>query len=721
MRQWRHDLSEIAVDNLLAIAGRISGNPTVQKDYSTIGGAEMSGSDVLHVAGEDQLAGGQLKIAYEAHLFTNTCVNYIAGKRAGVPLKFYRREIENGESVLKPADDHPVAQAFALWNPHMTDLECFEWVESWALLAGKGSISISPPGPDTPKGIPFELWPLYPNGLTPIRNKSEGLIGYQYHIEGSAINLLPEEVLEVREFSTGPRFTAMGRLYAGRSEILTDLRARKWNDELLKHGVHIAGTLETDEELNADTAKAIGKTFHKQYGSANNAGRVAVLWDGLKFKPHTLAHKDIGFIEQLNLTKTDIAMAFGLPLELLGEKSANFASLQEKRRIFWQDVMVARGQRFERVLNSNFLPRIAPELFAAYDYSDVEAMQPDRGELIKVGKEAIAGAMMTPNEVRVKNLDLEPIVGGDVLWIGRGLLPVEAALAEAAAADEPQDGEGQRSDSRRGSIARALKSYEDRSTGVVKAISPVEKALRALLKITEIRMQNILNEEYRAVERSVEAAVIANDLAEIEELIKVTVRDAVVARTKDTLHKAAKKAFGIVDNAIGITGRVDLRNTLAEKILKGHEKRITDISKRQFEFLKETLREGLADGDSEAEMSQRVQHFFRNERSNALTIARTESSQAVNSGAMSSMENAREEHGIKVKAVWQTVVDENTRDGENGGPDHVAAHGLKVIPGKELFVVSGEKLRFPGDTENGSLANTISCRCSVTPEVEAKR
>lgn len=717
VRQWRHDLSEIAVDSLTGLAQRISGIPVHTRDYSNIGPSEMAGTDSLVVEGEDQLAGGQLKVAYEAHLFTNSCVNYIANKRAGVPLRFYTTQMVNGEPVLTPADDHPVARAFSWFNPHMSSYEAWEWLESWMLLAGKGTMAIETPGPDTPAGIPFELWPLYPNGLTPIRSPRDGLSGYQYQIEGRARTFLPEEIVEFREFSTLRRFTGMGRLYAGRGEILTDLRARKWNDELLKHGVHIAGTLETDESITPDGAKAIKRTFNKQYGGADSAGRVAVLWDGLKFQPHTLAHKDIAFVEQLNMTKEDIAMAFGLPLELLGQKSANFASLQEKRRIFWQDVMVARGQRVEAVMNDTVLPQLAPELTVRYDYSGVDAMQADQNALVKTANEAVAGSLMTINEARKGVLSLEDIDGGDVLMIGRGLQPLEAALADAAS--EGSDDASRALPPREGQVARALKSMQG-NTGVVKAADPVLAEIAKLHDQTELRVQNILNEQFRQIELNLGPHVTDPHLVKAEEVILVDGRKAIIARSEPALRKAAEIAGGIVSQAIGVTGSLDLRNTAAEVVLRSHAKHIKGVTLRSWDTLKTSLVEGLAQGESEKTLKARVSHHFRNARSNSLTIARTETAQAINSASLSTMTEARRLHGINVQAEWNTVIDGVTRDGQPAGEaDHISAHGLKITPGDELFEVSGERLRFPGDTENGSLENTINCRCSLRPVLEA--
>jgi hypothetical protein len=63
-----------------------------------------------------------------------------------------------------------------------------------------------------------------------------------------------------------------------------------------------------------------------------------------------------------------------------------------------------------------------------------------------------------------------------------------------------------------------------------------------------------------------------------------------------------------------------------------------------------------------------------------------------------------------VNKRWASILDGNTRTGQF---DHVVADGQKV-PLPQAFIVSGERLMFPGDSSLGaSIGNTINCRCSA--------
>lgn len=92
----------------------------------------------------------------------------------------------------------------------------------------------------------------------------------------------------------------------------------------------------------------------------------------------------------------------------------------------------------------------------------------------------------------------------------------------------------------------------------------------------------------------------------------------------------------------------------------------------------------------------------------ALRIARTETTFAMNSAAMVSSEVS----GVVMEKIWYTYRDSRVRD------SHAAMEG-KVIPSNELFTLpSGVKMRFPGDKSaiggRRIAGDLVNCRCSIS-------
>lgn len=725
LRAWKNEASgwkRLLARGLDSAAQKL--NPEV-KAFRDIGFAEMGGATTAQQAFAD-IIGEQLSDVYSRHLFTNICVHYIAERIASVPLRFYTQRVSGGETELASADDHWVARMFQFWNPHQSDFEAWEWMASYSLLQGTAFAAITPRSEETPQGIQRELYPLYPKWLHPVRSQNDGIVMYEYRGDGGKRIFMPSEIIAIRDFSTDMRFTGMGRIHAARRELNTDVKIREWNENLVSKGVQVSGVLQTESEMKPEAAKKLREEWERRYAGSKNTGGVMVLYNGLQFTPTDLAHKDIHYIEQLRMTNEDLAMAFGIPMELLGEKSANHASLREKRRIFWQDTVRARTRRIQAVLNSSVLPRLAPGLICKFDFSDVDALKPDFGELVKAGQTAVSGALMTPNEFRRVKLDLPEVDGGDVLLIGRGLTPLESAIAEGAAtASRAHSGTSDVHDAAKSGalppqLGRALRSFASKRDGVAKIDGDdFLKAIRDLHDKTETQIRSIVVASHTETEKAISALTAdpTTMIAKSEQIVLVEQRQTIVARSQVTLQRAAEKAAGEVAMAIGLEGAVSLRNTAAEAILNGHKRRVVDMQGRSWLKLRTELVQSIQGGESESMMKKRVSQFFRNARANSLTIARTETASAINSASYSTM-RAAAESGIPVRAEWNSVLDDHTR--ADNQFDHASANGLTIDPATERFIVSGEALRFPGDSENGSAGNIINCRCAMRPVVERR-
>jgi HK97 family phage portal protein len=678
-----HDTSE----RLQLTAYRLFPALMLMKGFSEIASSEQGFQGTM-IDGDNYLDRSLADI-YERHLFVATCVNYVAQRVASPPLTFYRTVDRNGQTEREVEDSHPVAEVFRWWNPHTSAFEAWETVASWWLLTGVAYIAILES--DNPK-YQFELWPMFTPGVTVIRGET-GVMGYRYRVEGTETVFASDEVIALRSFSTTRRFGGTGKLEPGRKQIGTDLRAREWNDRLLKEGVHTSGTLTTEDDLGPQKAKKIRESFMKDYAGAEKAARIMVLYGGLKYDPTTFAHKDIMWMEQLKMTQEDISLAIGVPLEVLGTKSPNRAALEEKRRIFWEDTVKPIGSRFVNVLNSTVLPRLAPELEAGWDYEDIDALQPNRTEQYNAGRTAVSAGLLTINEYRRDVLKKEPVEGGDVILIGRGLMPISEAISATPAQE-----------------LRARKS-------VSKAEDELVRTIEVLRGRTETRLQGIIRRASRQMEGTVLERVSegldANSLAGIEQTMIVENGKLVADEVSDELLTTMQRSGKANHIAVGIGGdQFKVRNTAAERVLRQQRGSVLGVGRRQATQLRASLAEGLANGESEKAMRSRVLSFFRGERDNSLTIARTETSRAINASAKESYLQART-LGVDVEMEWRASQDELVRSA------HAEVHGTRIDPETEVFVVAGEHLEYPGDRDGGSPENTINCRCATIPVVVA--
>lgn len=85
--------------------------------------------------------------------------------------------------------------------------------------------------------------------------------------------------------------------------------------------------LETDQQLNAEQTEALRKRWNEQTQGENAGGTPILAW-GLKAKPVTIGAKDAELAALLKITDQSIALAFRMPLAVLGIGDTPFASTE---------------------------------------------------------------------------------------------------------------------------------------------------------------------------------------------------------------------------------------------------------------------------------------------------------------------------------------------------------------------------------------------------------
>lgn len=159
--------------------------------------------------------------------------------------------------------------------------------------------------------------------------------------------------------------------------------------------------------------------------------------------------------------------------------------------------------------------------------------------------------------------------------------------------------------------------------------------------------------------------------------------------------------------------RVDPSNRLMGEIrstLKAREVGVWGhVNKTTHDKLRLAIQKGLKEGDDLSALTTRVQGTLKGySRAQAKRIARTETTLVMNSGQHAE----RNELDIPAKE-WVSTLDARNRGADPRSIfDHLRPDG-QITAQDQPFQVSGELLRYPGDSSLGASAgNTINCRCS---------
>lgn len=124
------------------------------------------------------------------------------------------------------------------------------------------------------------------------------------------------------------------------------------------------------------------------------------------------------------------------------------------------------------------------------------------------------------------------------------------------------------------------------------------------------------------------------------------------------------------------------------------------------ERLTNSLATSLIKGESIRDIAKGIQSTTERSLKQSITIARTETIRARNTGRYINLEQAKG-LGIKLTKVWEATNDDRTRD------EHSLMDGEEV----EVDELFSNGLMFPGDP-NGEAKEVINCRCRIKPRVD---
>lgn len=143
-------------------------------------------------------------------------------------------------------------------------------------------------------------------------------------------------------------------------------------------------------------------------------------------------------------------------------------------------------------------------------------------------------------------------------------------------------------------------------------------------------------------------------------------------------------------------------NDFAVKYLADAKNRLKGVGDDLWETARSSLVEGVAAGESHAQLAARVQAAAGLTQGRALTVARTEVMRASNAGSFDQARLISEEGDLK---EWVATHDSRVR------PEHLETDGQQV-PLDDSFHLGPWRLQYPGD-DGAPAGETVNCRCTL--------
>ncbi len=325
--------------------------------------------------------------AYVKNVIAHRAIAMIAEGAASVPLQLH--EGRGGDTRVLSA--HPLRALLARPNPFCGGSAFFEALYTHRLISGNAFIqAVGPKGE-----APLELHVLRPDRVKILAGKNGLPMGYRYQV-GEKYTDYPVDrvtgqsrILHLKYFHPLDDWYGLSPVEAAAYSIDQHNQAGSWNQSLLQNGARPSGALivKHSEEtgtsnLSEEQYMRIKEQMESEFSGSHNAGRPLLLEGGLEWKEMSLSPKDMDYVEMKHSAARDIALAFGVPPQLLGIPGDNtYSNLAEARLALWEQTILPSVQHAVSSLNNWLTPMFGNALAITIDTNNISALAYKREKL----------------------------------------------------------------------------------------------------------------------------------------------------------------------------------------------------------------------------------------------------------------------------------------------------------------------------------------------------
>jgi HK97 family phage portal protein len=265
------------------------------------------------------------------------CVRMVAEAAASTPLVVF-------EGGRRAGADHPLMRLLERPNPEQAGADLMESL--YGALQTAGNAYLEEAGGE---GVD-ELYALRPDRMKVIPGPNGWPAGYEYSVGGRATRMMRHAdgfspVLHLKLFNPADDWYGQSPMEAAAFAIDVHNASGAWNKALLDNAARPSGALvygaRDGERLTPEQFEALKGELTASHQGAANAGRPLLLEGGLDWKPMSWTPADMDFIAGKHAAAREIALAFGVPPQLLGiPGDATYTNYREANAAFWRGTVV---------------------------------------------------------------------------------------------------------------------------------------------------------------------------------------------------------------------------------------------------------------------------------------------------------------------------------------------------------------------------------------------
>ena len=341
------------------------------------------------------------------------CVRILSETIASLPLHTYQKTDKGKEKAV----DHPLYHLLHDEpNPEMTSFVFRETLMGHLLLWGNAYAQVIRDG----RGKVMALYPLMPDKMTVHRSEG-GELYYSYFKEGTESVLKHWEVLHI----PGLGFDGLlghSPIAMAKNAIGMAIATEEYGANFFNNGANPGGVLEHPGILK--DPERVRKSWNSVYAGSGNAHKVAVLEEGMSFKPIGIPPEQAQFLQTRKFQLNEIARIFRVPPHMIGDlEKSSFSNIEQQSLEFVKYTLTPWLSRWEIAMKKSLLsPSEKKDYFIKHNVEGLlRGDYKTRMEGYSIG---IQNGFLSPNDVRELE-DLNTIEHGDVYAVNGNMLKLE--------------------------------------------------------------------------------------------------------------------------------------------------------------------------------------------------------------------------------------------------------------------------------------------------------
>ena len=350
------------------------------------------------------------------------CVNVISSDVAKLPIQIFKVDQSNGARTLQRSDYY--SMLFRTPNEYQTHSDLlYAFVQSY-LLQGNAYCYA---GKRNGRGETTELHVLNPYRVKALI-ASDGSVFYECaedFLAGLAPNtIVPERDMIHHRLPLVPGFPLVGvtPIFAAAASSAVGIQILRDSQQFFANSARPSGLLQSTINLGDEQKRKAKEEWDIAY-RGREYGKVAILPNGLDWKPITITAQDAQLIEQLRWSVEDVARVFRVPTFMLGDVSkVTYRNSEQLARAYLTGCLAghieALEERFERAF------QFPPNFEIKFDLTQLLRTEID--VRFTAYQQALNAGWQSINEVRAQE-GLEPVPGGEEPRVQMQYVPLSSA------------------------------------------------------------------------------------------------------------------------------------------------------------------------------------------------------------------------------------------------------------------------------------------------------